>query len=101
MRLYGLINLRAFSSGIIDRTGAQTMLYLTCTTITRVDFAHCGVSRAKTGFLWIVVQSVPRILRSGKIVVKSGLINDDARAIDVDIALFFRCAYPTLLQSFG
>ena len=41
MRLYGKI----IPVGIIDRTGAQTML--TCTTITRVDFAHYGVSRAK------------------------------------------------------
>ena len=39
MCLYGEI--------IIDRTGAQTMLYLTCTTITSVDLAHYGVSRAK------------------------------------------------------
>ena len=35
-----------FSEGIIDRTGAQTMIYLTCTTITGVDFAHYGVSHA-------------------------------------------------------
>ena len=35
------------SSGIIDRKGAQTMLYLTCRTITSVDLAHYGVSRAK------------------------------------------------------
>ena len=47
MRLYGEI-----SSGIIDRTGAQTMLYLTCTTITSVDLAHYGVSRAKD---WVSV----------------------------------------------
>ena len=40
-------NPRVFSSGIIDRTGAQTMLYLTCITITSVDLAHYGVSRAK------------------------------------------------------
>ena len=32
---------------VIDRTGAQTILYLTCTTITSVDLAHYGVSRAK------------------------------------------------------
>ena len=32
---------------IIDSTGAQTMLYLTCTMITSVDFAHYGVSCAK------------------------------------------------------
>ena len=37
----------SFSEGIIDCTGAQTMLYLTCTTITSVDLAHYGVSRAK------------------------------------------------------
>ena len=38
MRLYG---------ELIDHTGAQTMLYLTCTTITSEDLAHYGVSRAK------------------------------------------------------
>ena len=32
---------------IIDRTDAQTMLYLTCITITSVDLAHYGISRAK------------------------------------------------------
>ena len=36
-----------FSSGIIDRTGAQIMLYLTCTMVSSVDLAHYGVSRAK------------------------------------------------------
>ena len=41
-----------FSEGIIDRTGAQTMLYLTCTTLTSVDLAHYGVSRAKD---WVSV----------------------------------------------
>ena len=46
MRLYGEI-IPSFSEGIIDRTGAQTMLYLTCTTINSVDLAHYGVSRAK------------------------------------------------------
>ena len=51
MRLYGEI-IPSFSSGIIDRTGAQTMLYLTCTTITSVDLAHYGVSRAKD---WVSV----------------------------------------------
>ena len=46
MRLYGEI--------IIDRTGAQTMLYLTCTTIARVDLAQYGVSRAKDWFFeWL------------------------------------------------
>ena len=28
------------------RTGAQAMLYLTCTTISSIDLAHDGVSRA-------------------------------------------------------
>ena len=43
VRLYG---------EIIDRTGAQTMLYLTCTIISSVDLAHYGVSRAKD---WVSV----------------------------------------------
>ena len=35
------------------------MLYLTCTIISSVDFAHCGVSRAKDWVsLWIVIQSI-------------------------------------------
>ena len=38
--------------GIIDRKGAQTMLYLTCTKITSVDIAQYGVSRAKD---WVSV----------------------------------------------
>ena len=33
-------NPRAFSSGIIDRTGAQTVLYLTCTMLSSVDLAY-------------------------------------------------------------
>ena len=43
---------------IIDRTGAQTTLYLTftCTMISSVDLAHYGVSRVKIWYLWIVVQ---------------------------------------------
>ena len=32
---------------IIDHTGAQTMLYLTCTIISSVDLAHYRVSRDK------------------------------------------------------
>ena len=40
------------SSGIIDRTGAQTMPYLTCTMISSVDLAHYGVSPAKD---WVSV----------------------------------------------
>ena len=46
MRLYGEI-IPIFSEGIIDRTGAQSMLYLTCTMISSVDLAHYGVSSAK------------------------------------------------------
>ena len=37
----------SFSGGIIERTCAQTMLYLTCTMISIVDLAHYGVSRAE------------------------------------------------------
>ena len=40
-------NPRALAEGIIDRTGAQTVLYLTCTMLSSVDLAHYGVSRAK------------------------------------------------------
>ena len=46
MRLYCEI-IPSFSEGIIDRTGAQMMLYLTCTIISCVDLAHYEVSRAK------------------------------------------------------
>ena len=46
VRLYGEI--------IVDRIGAQAMLYLTCTTITSVDLAYYGVSRAKD---WVSVDS--------------------------------------------
>ena len=41
-----------------DRTDAQTMLYLTCTTITSVDLAHYGVSRAKD---WVSVDCGTKI----------------------------------------
>ena len=51
VRLYQEI-ITEFSEGIIDRTGAQTMLYLTCTTITSLDLGHHGVSRAKD---WVSV----------------------------------------------
>ena len=49
---------RSLSEGIIDRTDAQTMLYLTCTAIPSVDLAHYGVLVLKIGYLWIVVQSL-------------------------------------------
>ena len=52
VRLYGEI----IPSFFIDRTGAQTMLFLTCTMISSVDLAHCGVSRATD--LWIVIQLI-------------------------------------------
>ena len=52
VRLFGEI-IPSFSEGIIDRTGAQTMLYLTCTTITSINLAHYGVSRAKD---WVSVK---------------------------------------------
>ena len=55
VRLYGEI----ISSGIIDFTGAQTMLYLTCITITSVDLAHYRVSRAKD---WVSVDCGTRDL---------------------------------------
>ena len=58
MRLYGEIIPELFSEGIIDRTGAQTMLYLTCTTLTSVDLAHYGVSRAKD---WVSVDCGTKI----------------------------------------
>ena len=51
MRLYGEI-IPSFSEGIIDRTGAQTMFYLTCTMISSVDLACYGVSRGKD---WVSV----------------------------------------------
>ena len=50
MRLYGAGEI--VSSGGIDRTGAQTMLYLTCTMIVSEDLAHYGVSRAED---WVSV----------------------------------------------
>ena len=40
------------SEGIIERTGAQTMLFLTCTMISSADLAHYGVPHAKD---WVSV----------------------------------------------
>ena len=65
MRLYGEI-----ISGIIDRTGAQSMLYVTCTTITSVDLAHYRVSRAKD---WVSVDC------GTKIFTKRSLTDDYSR----------------------
>ena len=45
-------NPRAYISWIIDRTGVQTMLYLTCIMISSVDLAHYGVTRAKDLSIW-------------------------------------------------
>ena len=44
-------NPRALARGL-SAVQAQTMLYLTCTTITSVDLAHYGVSHAKD---WVSV----------------------------------------------
>ena len=46
MRLYGEI-IPELKRGDYRPYRAQTMLYLTCTTITSVDLALYGVSRAK------------------------------------------------------
>ena len=46
----------SFSEGIIDHTGAQTMLNLTCTMVSSVDFAHYEVSSAKD---WVSVDCGP------------------------------------------
>ena len=51
MRLYGEI-IHSFSEGIIDRTGAQTVLYLTCTMISSVDLARYRVFSGKD---WVSV----------------------------------------------
>ena len=50
--MYGEI-FPSFSEGIIYRTGTQTILYLTYTTISSVDLALV----LKIGYLWIVVQA--------------------------------------------
>ena len=42
----------AKARGLSLRTGAQTMLYLTCTTITSIDLAHYGVFHVKD---WVPV----------------------------------------------
>ena len=42
----------SLSEGIIDRAGAQNMLYLSSTIISSVDLAHYGVFRAKD---WVSV----------------------------------------------
>ena len=57
LRLYGEI-IPSFNEGIIDRTGAQTMLYLTCAMISSVDLAHCRVSHAKD---WVSVDCGTRV----------------------------------------
>ena len=55
---HGLCACTSFSEGIIDCTGAQTLLYLTCTMISSVDLAHYGVSRAND---WVSVDCGTRI----------------------------------------
>ena len=54
-------NPRALARGLSLRTGAQTMLYLTCTTITSVDLAYYGVSRAKD---WVSVDCGTMLINS-------------------------------------
>ena len=51
MRLYGEV-IPELLEEIIDRTGEQTMLYLTCTMISSLDLVHYGISRAKD---WVSV----------------------------------------------
>ena len=51
IRLYGEI-IHSFSEWIIYRTGAQTMLYLTCTMISSVDIARYGESLAEDLGIW-------------------------------------------------
>ena len=63
MCLYGEI-IPSYSEGIINCTGRQTMLFLSCTMISSVDFAHYRVSHAKIRYLWIVVQE--RIIVNSK-----------------------------------
>ena len=46
-------NSRALARGLSLRTGAQTILYITCTMISSVDLAHYGVSSAKD---WVSVE---------------------------------------------
>ena len=46
-------NPRALARGLSTVQAPQTMLYLTCTTITSEDLAHYGVSRAKD---WVSVK---------------------------------------------
>ena len=46
-------NPRGLARGLSLRTGAETMLYLTCTTVSSVDLAQYGVSPAKN---WVYVE---------------------------------------------
>ena len=50
---------KSCSEGIIDRTGAQTMFYLTCNMIPSVDPANNGISRAKD---WVSVDCGTRYI---------------------------------------
>ena len=52
-------NPRAKSRGLSLRTGSQTMLYLTCTTISSVDLAQYGISLAK---VWVSVECGTRTI---------------------------------------
>ena len=52
-------NPRALARGL-STVQAQTMLYLTCTTITSVDLARYGISRAKD---WVSVDCGTKLLK--------------------------------------
>ena len=52
---------------IINRIGAQTMLYLTCIMISSVDLAHYGVNRAKDSVsVDCVTMLICNVVRTGK-----------------------------------
>ena len=71
-------NPRALAKGIIDRTGAQTMLYLTCTTISSADLAQYGVSLAND---WVSVECGTTI---GKVTSGHLQLSVFSTSIDVD-----------------
>ena len=55
------LNGEMIPEGIIDRTSAQPMLYLTCTMVSSVDLAHYGVSLTKD---WVSVDCGTIYLRN-------------------------------------
>ena len=73
--------------GIIDRTGAQTMLYLTCTIISSVTLRITEYLVLKIGYLWIVVQFL--IMGKWEVAFK-------ARSADILIKLLHRYSSSTI-----